>query len=32
MAAQKAISNHETSIWMKIIAQPFEVEYNRLIQ
>jgi dephospho-CoA kinase len=32
MAAQKAISNHETSIWAKIIAQPFEVKYNGFIQ
>ena len=32
MVAQKAISNHETSIWVKILAQPFEVEHNGFIQ
>jgi dephospho-CoA kinase len=32
MTAQKAASNHETSIWTKIIAQPFEVENNGIIQ
>lgn len=31
MAAQKAASNHQASIWTKILAQPFEVEYDVII-
>jgi dephospho-CoA kinase len=32
MAAKKAASNDERSIWTKILAQPFEVEYNGFMQ
>ena len=32
MGAIKVLSNHDSSIWAKIIAQPFEVEHNEFIQ
>jgi dephospho-CoA kinase len=32
MGAKKALSIHDSSIWAKILAQPFEIEHNEFIQ